>query len=93
MNQINDDPLLTIFKNSPEEIYYSKIEHIENIPNFFGYITSETIEEDSKILVLENLTKLFLKNRYISEYFSSYENKSIYLFLSNYILIRIHQKN
>jgi len=46
MNKINDDPLLTIFKNSSEEIYYSKIEHIENIPNFFKYITSETIEEN-----------------------------------------------
>ena len=81
MNQINDDPLLTIFKNFPEKIYYSKIEHIENIPNFFEYITSETIEENSKILVLENLTKILQKNRYISEYFSSYKNKSIYLYL------------
>ena len=81
MNKINDDPLLTIFKNSSEEIYYSKIEHIENIPNFFKYITSETIEEDSKISVFENITKIIKKNRYISEYFSSYENKSIYLYL------------
>ena len=81
MNIINDDPLISIFKKPLEDIYYEKIENIENIPNFFEYLISSNVEEKSKILVLENFQKIIQKNRYICEYFSSYENKSIYLYL------------
>ena len=80
MNKINDDPLLSIFENY-EDIYYGKIKYVENIPNFFKYIISSNIDDDTKILVLENFQKIIQKNRYICEYFSSYENKSIYLYL------------
>ena len=74
MNKINDDPLLSIFENY-EDIYYGKIKYVENIPNFFKYIISSNIDDDTKILVLENFQKIIQKNRYICEYFSSYENK------------------
>ena len=80
MNKINDDPLLSIFENY-QDIYYGKIKYVENIPNFFKYIISSNIDDDTKILVLENFQKIIQKNRYICEYFSSYENKSIYLYL------------
>ena len=39
MKEVKNDPLLTIFQNSAEDIYFDKIENIENIPNFFEYIT------------------------------------------------------
>ena len=81
MNKIKDDPLLSIFKNISKEEYTEEIGSINNIPNFFNYIKSETIPEDSKIGVLENFLKIIKKNRYILEYFSSYNNRSIYLYL------------
>ena len=81
MSNINEDPLLSIFKNSSENEYYPKIEHLDNIPNFFKYITSEEISEESKIVILEIMRTLIQKNRYLSAFFSSYENKSIYLYL------------
>ena len=93
MKKIDDDPLLTIFKNSPEDIYIQQIEHIENIPNFFKYITSEEISEESKIIVFNNLKNIFQKNRYISEYFSKYENKSIYLYLFELYLNKNSSQN
>ena len=80
MNKINDEPLKSIFNKFIEE-YNGKIENIENIPIFFKYIISSNKEEESKILVLDNFLKIIQKNRYLCEYFSSYENKSIYLYL------------
>ena len=81
MKKIPNDPLLTIFKKSPKEVYIEEIESINNIPNFFQFISSNETPEESKIAVLENLLQIFLKNRYICEYFSFYNNKSIYLYL------------
>ena len=81
MKKIENDPLLTIFKNSPKEVYIEEIENIKNISNFFNFISSTETSEDSKIAVLENLLKIFSKNRYICVFFSSYNNKSIYLYL------------
>ena len=71
---------MSIFNKSNEE-YNGRIENNENIPKFFEYIISSNIEEESKILVLKNFLKIIQKNRYLCEYFSKYENKSIYLYL------------
>ena len=79
--ELIDDPLKTIFKLSSENSLMEEISSIENIPNFFKYIISETNDEDNKIIVIENFIKIIKKNRYICEYFSSFENKSIYLYL------------
>ena len=81
MKKIKDDPLLTIFKKSSNEEYIEEIGNFQNIPNFFTFISSENTPEESKIGVLENLLIISKKNRYICEYFSSYKNKSIYLYL------------
>ena len=81
MKKIKDDPLLTIFKNSSNGEYIEEIGNIQNIPNFFTFISSQTTPEESKIGVLDNLLIISKKNRYIFEYFSSYKNKSIYLYL------------
>ena len=81
MKKIKNDPLLTIFKNSSEGEYNELINSIQNIQNFFTFISSDQNTEDSKIDVLENLLIILKKNRYIAEYFSSYKNKSIYLYV------------
>ena len=81
MKKIKDDPLLSIFKNKPNGEYTEEIGSIQNIPNFFNFISSDTSPEDSKIGVLENFLQIIKKNRYICEFFSSYKNRSIYLYL------------
>ena len=81
MKKIKDDPLISIFKKSPNGEYVEEIDSIQNIPKFFEYIISEQTPEDSKIGVLENLLSILEKRRFIGEYFSSYKNKSIYLYL------------
>ena len=70
--ELIDDPLKTIFKLSSENSLMEEISSIENIPNFFKYIISETNDEDNKIIVIENFIKIIKKNRYIYEYFSSF---------------------
>ena len=80
MKKINDDPLLSIFKKIKDE-YIEEIDSIRNIPNFFNYITSSHTPEDSKIGVLNNITTIIRKKKYICEYFSSCNNKSIYSYL------------
>ena len=81
MKKIKDDPLLSIFKKLPNGELIEEINSIQNIPNFFNYISSDKTPEDSKIGVLENFLLILIKNRYICEYFSSYNNKSIYAYL------------
>ena len=82
MKKVNDDPLLEIFKHSSnKDEYIEEIDCLENIPKFFQFISSDKTPEDSKIGVIENLLILFKKNRYILEYFSSFNNKSLYLYL------------
>ena len=81
MKKIKDDPLLSIFKKLPNGELIEEINSIQNIQNFFNYISSDKTPEDSKIGVLENFLLILIKNRYICEYFSSYNNKSIYAYL------------
>ena len=81
MKKIANDPLVSIFKKSSKGGYLEEIDSISNIPNFFTFISSDKNPEDQKIGVLENLLAIFKKNRYISEYFSYYNKKSIYLYL------------
>ena len=80
MKKIKGDPLLSIFKNTSNEEYIEEIESIQNIPIFFTFLSLD-ISDEIKIDVFENLLIIFKKNRYITEYFSSYNNKSIYLYL------------
>ena len=81
MKKIGNDPLLTIFKNTSKDEYIEVINSIENIPNFFTFISNETISETEKIGVLENFLLIIKKNRYICEFFSYFKNKSIYIYL------------
>ena len=82
MNKIESDPLLSIFKNTAnKDEYIEEIENIKNISNFFDFISSPQVPDDSKIGVLENFLEIIKNNRYICEYFSSNNNRSLYLYL------------
>ena len=81
MKKIANDPLMSIFKKNSKGGYIEEIDSISNIPNFFTFISSDKNPEEQKIGVMENLLKILKKNRYICEFFSYYNKKSIYLYL------------
>ena len=78
---INNNPLNSIFIEESQGKYSSEISSLKNINLFFEYIVNETIDNDKKSNILDEFTQKLKINRYISEYFSSYENRSIYLLL------------
>ena len=78
---INDNPLHNIFIEESKGKYSSEISSLNNINSFFEYIKNENIDTNNKSLILEEFTQKIKNNRYISEYFSTYENKSIYFHL------------
>ena len=82
MKKIECDPLLSIFKKTEKkDEYFEEIDSIKNIPNFFDFISNPKVPDESKIGVLENFLEIIKNNRYICEYFSINNNKSIYLYL------------
>ena len=77
----NDNPLENIFIKHSTGKLCDEINNMNNIPNFFKYIKDDKINNESKIKVLEELNNKIKKNRLLSEFFSEYNNKSIYLHL------------
>ena len=78
---MSNNPLATIFLKDSNGKLTNDIEQVKNIKNFFNFIKDDKIKEEEKIKILDDLKNRIRVNRYISEYFSSHENKSIYLFL------------
>ena len=76
-----NNPLNSIFIIENKNKITSEIKTINNIKDFFIYLKDENINFDNKTSVIDQFTQIIKDNRYISAYFSSYENKSIYLFL------------
>ena len=81
MKEIKDNPLNTIFIQNGGNKYSPEIKSLKNISNFFIYLKEPKNTQDSKSKIIEEFIKIIKENRYICEYFSSYENKSIYIFL------------
>ena len=81
MSDLNDNPLKEIFKESSKGELIAELKSIDKIPLFFKYIKDESIPSESRSKVIEEFIKKLKVNRYISEYFSTYENESIYLLL------------
>ena len=81
MEQKNDEPLISITQKnqngsiSKENIYPDKIN------SFFIYLNNANISQEDKSKIIEDLINHIKSNRYISEFFSTYEEESIYLFL------------
>ena len=81
MSDINGNPLKEIFKLSKKGEIVEEMKSVENIPLFFKYIKDEKIPSESRANVISELIKKLQINRYISEYFTSFEDESIYLIL------------
>ena len=87
MEEEQENPLYLIFKkNSEGEETTSEFEDIQYIPELFKYLANGEIEPQYKIYIIEQLQKKFNTNRYLIEYFSEYENTSIYIFIFELIL-------
>ena len=80
MKDIKNNPLKSIF-NEISEKFSPEIKSINNINNFFIYLKEPKNSQQSKVKILEDFQKLIKENRYLCEYFSFYENKSIYIIL------------
>ena len=79
--EINENPLKQIFQESPKGETIIEIKSLEKIGLFFKYIMEEKISSESRSSLIEELIKMLQLDRYISEYFSTFENESIYLIL------------
>ena len=86
MSDINGNPLKEIFKQSKKGEIIEEIKSIDKIPLFFKYIKDENIPSESRSKIIEDLIKKLKKNRYICEYFSSFDNESVYLILTKLYL-------
>ena len=81
MKDIKDNPLKSIFSQTTDGKYSSAIKSFQNINNFFTYLTEKKNSVESKIIIIEEFITIIKEHRYICEYFSSFENNSIYIFL------------
>ena len=86
MSDLNDNPLKEIFKQSSKGVIIEELKSIDKIPLFFKYIKDESIPSESRSKVIEEFIKKLKVNRYICEYFSTYENESIYFLLTKLYL-------
>ena len=78
---MSDNPLNNIFTKDSSGKLTNEIDSIKNIHYFFDFIKNDKIKEDTKIKVLDEFKTKLHNSRYISEYFSFHENKSIYIYL------------
>ena len=81
MEEENENPLDLIFQINNEGETTEEFQDIQQIPEFFNYLKNPDIDQQKKINVIEQLQKKFNVNRYLIEYFSIYNNNSIYIFL------------
>ena len=87
MEEKEENPLDLIFRKNLEGETTEEFEDISKIPQFFEYIKNPQIEQKKKIYILQQIQAKFNVNRYLIEYFSSYENISIYKFLFDIFLL------
>ena len=78
---MSNNPLDNIFLKSPSGKITEELDNINNIELFFLFINNDKIEDKQKEIVIKDLTSKIKVNRYISEFFSIYKNKSIYIYL------------
>ena len=76
----SDYPLKTIFKDSNGKLT-DEIIDIKSISNFFHFLKNDKINSEIKSKAIEEFKTKIQNNRFISEFFSEYENKSIYIYL------------
>ena len=77
----NENPLNSIFKVSKGKCT-EEINSMNKIDSFFKYILDEKIPSKNRCQVIEELINKIKVNQYLCEYFSSFDNQSIYIVLS-----------
>ena len=88
----NANPLPLIFKTLDNGEISEELNSIKNIPLFFKYLINENVSQEDKIKIIEKFIEILNENRYISEFFSSYDNKSIYIFFFELYLLKSSSK-
>ena len=78
---MKDNPLNNIFIKDSSGKLTDEIDSVKNIHYFFDFVKDDKIKEETKVKVLDELKAKIHSNRFISEFFSSHENKSIYIYL------------
>ena len=78
---MSNNPLYTIFYKNNQGELTEELENINNINFFFNYIIDDKVKDEEKIIILKELESKIKVNRYISAFFSSFNNKSIYIYL------------
>ena len=78
---LSENPLKSIFKISSKGKCIEEINSMNKIGTFFKYLKDEKTPSKLRCQAIEELIGIFKINRYICEYFSSYEGQSIYIFL------------
>ena len=78
---LSENPLKSIFKISSKGKYIEEIKSMNKIDTFFKYLKDEKTPSKLRCQAIEELINIFKINRYLCEYFSSYEGHSIYIFL------------
>ena len=86
MEEEEENPLNLIFQKNSEGETTSEFEDIQYIPELFKYLANTEIDPQNKVYIIEQLQIKFNTNRYLMEYFSEYENNSIYIFIFELIL-------
>ena len=86
--QLNNNPLEIIFKKDDKGELTEDLQSIRKIHLFFSHLLNENVSQEDKIKTIEKFTEIIKESRYICEYFSTYDNKSIYIFLFNLYLLK-----
>ena len=93
MSEKNDgNPLSLIFMKTKNGEISEELDSIGKIDLFFEYLSNEEISQEKKIEVIDIFIKIIKVNRYICEYFSTYNNESIYIFLFKLYLLKSSSK-
>ena len=93
IHQEYQNPLSIIFKTNKNGEIIEEISSIKNISSFFQYLTNEKVFEEEKIKVIKKFKEIISKNRYILEFFSEYNNESIYIFFFELFLNNTSSKD
>ena len=80
MTEDNNNILESIFKSKDGKAINEELIVIKNIHLFFESLLDENRTDKEKIKIIETFLNVIKESRYICEYFSSYNNESIYIF-------------
>ena len=85
---INNNPLELIFQKDDKGVITEDLKSIRKIYLFFSYLLDKKVSQEDKIKTIKKFTEIIKENRHVCEYFSNYDNKSIYIFLFNLYLLK-----